>query len=98
MYPADNVKVNGALLSKDSAYIGKPSNSWRHSCAKCGGVVYDNKAHMGMAMVPAGLSNKPFCPTIHLFYAEKIVSVKDGLPKFKNCPKDFGGDSETLDE
>ena len=60
--------------------------------------MYDNKAHMGMAMVPAGLSDKPFTPSMHLFYAEKILAIKDGLPKFKNCPADFGGSGETADE
>ena len=30
--------------------------------------------------------------------APSILAIKDGLPKFKNCPADFGGSGETADE
>ena len=96
LYPADSVKVEGTLLTKDKDGKKEGSNSWRHSCAACGGVVYDNKAHMGMAMVLAGLSDKPFTKSMPLYYAEKIIAIKDCL--FKNCAADFGGSGETADE
>jgi hypothetical protein len=35
---------------------------------------------------------------MHLFYECRIMSVKDGLPKFKNMPEAFGGTGETVDE
>jgi hypothetical protein len=37
-------------------------------------------------------------PTLHVHYANKSVSVKDGLPKFKDLPSQFGGTGETLAE
>ena len=40
----------------------------------------------------------PHEPTLHVFYENKTVSVKDGLPKFKDMPADFGGSGETLPE
>ena len=51
-----------------------------------------------MIDVCAGLSQKPFEPKMHLFYECRILDIKDGLPKFKNVPKDFGGSDETMDE
>ena len=37
-------------------------------------------------------------PTVHLFYGSKTVAVKDGLPKFKDLPADFGGSGDMLPE
>jgi len=37
-------------------------------------------------------------PTLHVHYGNKSVSVKDGLPKFKDLPSQFGGTGETLAE
>jgi hypothetical protein len=31
-------------------------------------------------------------------YGERVMPVRDGLPKFKDFPKDFGGSGETLPE
>jgi len=54
---------------------------------------------MGLMDVKASiLDGKSFEPQMHIFYSEKRWAVKDGLPKFKNMPKDFGGDGETMEE
>ena len=37
-------------------------------------------------------------PVLHVFYGEKTVSVKDGLPKFKDLPKEAGGSGVELHE
>ena len=39
-----------------------------------------------------------FEPAIHVYYDSKTVSVKDGLPKFKDLPKEFHGSGEILPE
>ena len=39
-----------------------------------------------------------FKPSIHVNYESKTVSVKDGLPKFKELPKEFNGSGEILPE
>lgn len=36
--------------------------------------------------------------TMHIYYSKKTPSVPDGLPKFKDLPKEFGGSGETLTE
>ena len=61
LYPAAQVKVEGPLIMRDAQKL-PAANSWRKSCAHCGGVVIDDKSHIGMTMVPAGLSQKPFTP------------------------------------
>ncbi|KAJ1458460.1 Mss4-like protein [Pelagophyceae sp. CCMP2097] len=87
-----------SLVTRDPAGKAEGSNSWRFSCANCGGAVVDNKKHMGLYMVPAGLSDSQFTPTLHLCYEEKICSVKDGLPKYCTAPAGFGGDDKTMAE
>ena len=38
------------------------------------------------------------CRQVHVFYGEKMIALKDGLPKFKDLPKEFGGSGDTLPE
>ncbi len=55
--------------------------------------------HPGMKLVDVytgilqGFSEKP---TLHVHYGNKTISMKDGLPKFKDLPSDFGGSGDTL--
>lgn len=37
-----------------------------------------------------------FQPAVHVNYAEKVLSLKDGLPKMKDFPAEMGGSGETL--
>ena len=37
-------------------------------------------------------------PTMHLYYKDKTISIKDGLPKFSDFPTEFGGSGEMLSE
>ena len=37
-------------------------------------------------------------PTMHVYYKDKTISIKDGLPKFKDFPTEFGGSGEILSE
>jgi hypothetical protein len=39
-----------------------------------------------------------FKPGVHVNYQETVLPMKDGLPKFKDFPKDFGGSGEMLKE
>jgi len=94
LYPADKVQVKGELLSKLSktGFDASLGNSWRHSCAKCGGVVVDDKSSkVGMKMLPAGLFSERFEPDIHICYEFKVMDICDGKPKFWDYPKSMGG-------
>ena len=50
-------------------------------------------------MLFSGVSrNFDFKPAHHVNYENRTVSVKDGLPKFKDFPNEFNGTGEILPE
>jgi hypothetical protein len=46
----------------------------------------------------ATLPDLPFKPGLHVNYAETVLPMRDGLPKFKDFPAEFGGSGTTLSE
>jgi hypothetical protein len=97
LWPTPSVKV-----VKGADQIGlykKTENSHRQFCKKCGAAVFVGHPGMGMTDVPAG-SVKGFAykPTVHVHYGEKVMAMRDGLPKFKDMPKEFGGSGDVLAE
>ena len=57
--------------------------------------------HPGMKLVDvftSVLRDFTYEPTLHVHYGNKTIPMKDGLPKFKDLPADFGGSGETLPE
>ena len=54
---------------------------------------------MGLTDVPAAVINGfTFKPAIHVNYQETVLSLKDGLPKFRDIPKEAGGSGEQMPE
>ena len=39
-----------------------------------------------------------FKPEIHVHYAAAVLRIKDGLPKFKDLPAEFGGSGDEVPE
>ena len=39
-----------------------------------------------------------FEPALHVFYGEKVVAIRDGLPKQKDMPAEMGGSGVLLEE
>jgi hypothetical protein len=77
----------------------KTEASHRQFCTACGSPVLIRHPALGMTDVPAGaVRGLDFRPTVHVHYGEKVLAVRDGLPKFKDFPKDFGGSGDTLPE
>jgi predicted type IV restriction endonuclease len=37
-----------------------------------------------------------FRPALHVNYAETVLAMRDGLPKFKDFPAEIGGSSEQM--
>jgi hypothetical protein len=97
LWPPDSVKI-----TKGEASIGtynKTENSDRKFCKVCGGHFLTNHPGMKLVDVYANvLQGFKHEPTVHVHYGKKMVSVKDGLPKFKDMPAEFGGSGETLPE
>ena len=46
----------------------------------------------------ATIPDLTFTPGVHINYAETVLPMRDGLPKFKDVPAEFGGSGETMTE
>ena len=46
----------------------------------------------------ATLPTLKFIPGVHINYAETVLPMKDGLPKMKDVPADFGGSGVQIAE
>jgi len=68
-------------------------------CKTCGGHLYTDHPTMGLIDVPAAIvKGLTFTPAFHVHYQESVHAMKDGLPKFKDLPKEAGGTGEVLPE
>jgi hypothetical protein len=81
-----------------ATYAGSPLSE-RKYCSKCGGHLMTN--HPTLALVDvfaATLPDLDFQPGVHVNYAETVLRMKDGLPKLKDFPAEFGGSGEAVAE
>ncbi len=95
-------KPESVNITNGTEQIGtfaKTEASHRKFCTKCGGHIMTD--HPGMGMVDVylncvdGLEHQG---AMHIYYGEKTMSVPDGLPKFKDMPKEFGGSGQMAAE
>ena len=81
-------------LSEDDTVVS--NRVW---CKTCGGHLYTDHPTMGLIDVPAVIiKNFNFKPGFHVHYQESVHQMKDGLPKFRDLPKEAGGSGEELPE
>lgn len=81
------------------AAFQKSKLSQRQYCRKCGGHLMTNHPPLGLIDVYAAtLPTLAFAPGVHVNYAEAVLPMKDGLPKLKDFPAEFGGSGETVRE
>lgn len=81
------------------ATYAKTPGSERKFCTKCGGHVMTNHPGLGVVDVfAATIPTLAFAPALHVNYGETVLHMKDGLPKFKDFPKEFGGSGDTVAE
>ena len=89
-------------VTKGRDFIGtfaKSPQSERQYCTKCGGHLMTNHPPFGLLDVYAATSpDLEFTPQVHVNYAEAVLPMQDGLPKFRDFPKDFGGSGQTVPE
>jgi predicted GNAT family acetyltransferase len=95
LWKSDSVRV-----TKGEANIGafnKTENSTRKFCKTCGGHVMTDHPRMRLVDVYANLlKGYEHQPTLHANYGSKTLSVRDGLPKYRDLPAELGGSGETL--
>lgn len=97
LWPTPSVKI---VKGADNLGMYKRTEaSHRQFCRSCGAPVMIGHPGLGMTDVPAGsISGFHYAPTVHVNYSEKVMAARDGLPKFKDFPKEFGGSGEMLPE
>ena len=102
--------VNGATafkrdqlsVTEGEVLIKKYTSSEGHNrcwCSTCGGHVFSDHPAFDLVDVYASvLEGLTFKPGAHINYAQSILPIKDGLPKFKDFPKELGGSGEMMDD
>ena len=93
-------KSDDVRITKGEAELGtfnKTEHSYRKFCKRCGGHVMTEHPRMRLIDVYANLlKGYQHRPTLHANYASKMVSVRDGLPKYADLPAELGGSGEML--
>ena len=96
VWPSEAVHVTGDLRKTEK----NPSLA-RSTCAKCGGKLMGILKDAGMTVVFPNIlaeSGLAFHPQMHKYYADRVVDVPDGLPKFVDGPTELGGNGKTVPE
>lgn len=99
MWPAAAVTVT-AGADRVATFLKTPDTiSHRQFCTACGSAVMIRHPSLGAIDIPAAnLRDFAFVPTVHVNYAETVFPIRDGLPKLKGFPAEFGGEGVLLPE
>ena len=97
LWKPENVKV-----IKGAGFVGrfrKTAASDRQFCTKCGGHLMTDHPTFGLTDVYAAtIPTVAFAPGVHVNYSERVLPMKDGLPKLRDFPKELGGSGEVVTE
>ena len=97
LWPPAQVKVTKG--ENNIITYNKTPVSYRKTCKLCGGHVMTDHPPLKLVDVYAAIiPDLDFKPGVHVNYAETVLPMKDGLPKFKDFPADFGGSGEMVKE
>jgi hypothetical protein len=97
LWKPDTVRVTSG--AEHIATFQKTPLSQRQYCTKCGGHLMTNHPPLGLVDVYAAtIPTLKFVPGVHVNYVETVLPMKDGLPKLKDFPKEFGGSGEAMAE
>ncbi len=97
LWPPAAVKVTKG--ENNIITYNKTPVSYRKTCKLCGGHIMTDHPPLKLVDVYAAIiPDLKFKPGVHVNYQETVLPMKDGLPKFKDFPADFGGSGEMLKE
>ena len=97
LWKPDAVEVTAG--AEHVATYQKTPISQRQYCTQCGGHLMTNHPTLGLIDVfSATIPGLAFKPGVHVNYAETVMPMQDGLPKFKDFPKEFGGSGDMASE
>jgi len=95
-------KPNAVRVTRGADLIGmytKTPRSNRKWCKACGGHVFNE--HPGWELIDVYAAVIPtfrFKAGVHVNYEETVLPMHDGLPKFKDIPKEMGGSGDSIAE
>ncbi len=99
MWLVDAVKVTAGADALATFQKTPDSISYRQFCSRCGGHVMIHHPTLGMYDVfAATLPTLTFVPSYHVNYAETVLPMDDGLPKFADFPTDIGGSGKMIED
>ena len=97
LWKPDAVRVTRG--EDDLVSFSKTEISDRAYCRQCGGHLMTRHPTLGLIDIfAATLPDLDFQSGVHVNYAETVLPMKDGLPKFRDFPTDFGGSGEMVGE
>ena len=97
LWPPEAVEV--VKGRENIATYHKTDMSHRQYCRLCGGHLMTAHPPLNMVFVYAAtLPTLAFAPQLHVNYAETVLPMRDGLPKLKDFPAEFGGSGEVVRE
>ncbi len=97
LWPPEAVRVTKG--AEHVATYAKTPMSERQYCRLCGGHLMARHPPLGLVDVYAAtIPGLPFAPAVHVNYAEAVLPIRDGLPKLRDFPAEFGGSGEVMTE
>jgi hypothetical protein len=86
-------------FDKKARNQGAAISSNRQWCSSCGGHILTDHPTMGLIDIPAAvLADFIFEARFHVHYQETVLPILDGLPKYKDLPKEAGGSGKQLSQ
>ena len=95
-------KPDAVAVTEGASHLAtyhKTDKSHRKFCSLCGGHVMTDHPGFGLIDVyTATIPSYAHKPKVHVHYGESVLPIRDGLPKFKDMPKEMGGSGATVQE
>jgi hypothetical protein len=99
MWKADSVNVIAGAEYLRTFHKTPQSISHRQYCGNCGGHLMISHPDFGLFDVfAATIPTLEFVPSVHVNYSETVLPIRDGLPKYRDFPSEFGGSGELMPE
>ncbi|MEE1877222.1 GFA family protein [Altererythrobacter litoralis] len=99
IWAAEDVRITQGAQQVATFHKTRESISHRQFCRNCGGHLMIAHPTLGVVDVMAAtLPGLEFEPILHVNYAETVLPMMDGLPKYRDFPIEFGGSGETVPE
>jgi len=93
LFPASSVSYRGEV--KRVRVTQREDAPHRLTCPSCGTKVLNEPfPTVRCVLVPLCATRDWFKPTMHVEWRDRLVEVADGLPRYRDYPKELGGTGE----